>query len=505
MDSTYIWTGIVIYILFASVTAWLSRSRDGSESSMTGYFLGNRGMGGFLSAMSYSATTYSAFMLIGLAGLTYSGGVGALGFELIYLCGVTLVLIFGPRFWLAGKEFGYVTPSEMLGHRYQNRSVAVVTALASCVFLIPYSAVQLAGVGYLLEGMSGGSISFTSGTVIATVLAIAFALVAGLRSVVWTDSLQAIIMIISATIVVIVVINHLGGLGSFFDGITEASPGALTVPGNGFFSLSTFIGLTLPWIFFSISNPQVSQRLYTPKSMKDLRVMLLGFMAFGFIYTLVAVTWGFAAMIENPGLATGDLATPTLLASNIVPTALGVIVMVGIMAAAVSTIDSILLTLSSMVTRDVFAQAKPRATDAQQLAVGKFVIPVIAVLAYLFARLELNLIAVLSVSASAGLLVMVPPIVGTFFWRRGTAAGVLAGTIVGGVIVAVLEYTKSEVITAGPLDETGQLLGQGSGVWGLAASVVLFVGVSLATKAPTEMADRFLSFVSGKLKERQAV
>ncbi|MDN5852727.1 MAG: sodium:solute symporter family protein [Actinomycetia bacterium] len=505
MDSTYIWTGIAIYIVIASVTAWLSRSRDGSESSMSGYFLGNRGMNGFLSAMSYSATTYSAFMLIGLAGLTYSGGVGALGFELIYLCGVTLVLIFGPRFWLAGKEFGFVTPSEMLGHRYQNRSVAVVTALTSCVFLIPYSAVQLAGVGYLLQGMSGGSISFTAGTVIATVLAIAFALVAGLRSVVWTDSLQAIVMIISATIVVIVVINHLGGIGGFFDGITEARPGALTVPGNGFFSISTFIGLTLPWIFFSISNPQVSQRLYTPKSMKDLRVMLIGFMIFGFIYTLVAVTWGFAALIENPGLETGDLATPTLLASDIVPTALGVIVMVGIMAAAVSTIDSILLTLSSMVTRDVFAQAKPRATDAQQLLVGKIVIPVIAVLAYLFARLELNLIAVLSVSASAGLLVMVPAIIGTFFWKRGTAAGVLSGVIAGGIVVGVLEYTKSEAITAGPLNETGQLFGQGSGVWGLAVSVVLFVGVSLMTKAPTERADHFLSFVSTKLKDRQAV
>ena len=59
---------------------------------MAHYFLGNRQMGGFVSAMSYSATTYSAFMLIGLAGLTYAGGVGALGFELIYLCGVTLVL-----------------------------------------------------------------------------------------------------------------------------------------------------------------------------------------------------------------------------------------------------------------------------------------------------------------------------------------------------------------------------------------------------------------------------
>src|SRR5699024_12550898 len=62
---------------------------------------------------------------------------------------------------------------------------------------IPYAAVQLAGVGYLLSGMTHGAISFTAGTVLAVVLALVFALVAGLRSVAWTDSLQAVVMILS--------------------------------------------------------------------------------------------------------------------------------------------------------------------------------------------------------------------------------------------------------------------------------------------------------------------
>jgi SSS family solute:Na+ symporter len=491
MEATWIWTGVAIYIVFAGVTAYLSR--EGKQTTMSGYFLGNRKMGGFVSAMSYSATTYSAFMLIGLAGLTYSGGVGALGFELIYLCGVTLVLIFGPRFWAVGHRFGYVTPSEMLGHRYDNKTVAVVSAITSCVFLIPYAAVQLAGVGYLMSGMTDGAIGFTSGTILATILAIVFTLVAGLRSVAWTDSLQAIVMVISATLVVIFVIYALGGFGEFFGALRDDHPGALSVPGTGFFTFSTFLGLTLPWVFFSISNPQVSQRLFTPGSMKDLRIMLLGFMIFGFIYTLVSVTWGFAALIQFPELATGDLATPMLLASDLVPTGLGIIVMIGIIAAAVSTIDSIMLTLSSMFTRDVFAVAKPNATETQQLLVGKLALPVIAVLAYLFAQLELDLIAVLSVSASAGLLVMVPPIIGAFFWRRGTAAGATSAVVVSGVMVFYLEFSET------------RLWGQGSGVWGLLLSVALFVGVSLATKAPTERATLFLDTVRGKLKEHQAV
>lgn len=491
MDPTFIWLGIAVYVVIAAVTAYLSRTS--TLGSMSGYFLGNRGMGGMVSAMSYSATTYSAFMLVGLAGLTYAGGIGALGFELLYLCGVTLVLVFGPRFWLAGKEFGHVTPAEMLGHRYDSRTLSVVTALSSCVFLIPYAAVQLAGVGYLLQGMTDSAIPFTTGTLLAAALAIIFSLVAGLRSVAWTDSLQAIIMVISATLVVLIVISNLGGIGSVFNTLATDHPGMLSVPGNGFFSFSTFLGLTLPWIFFSISNPQVSQRLFTPASMRDLRRMLLGFMGFGFIYTLVAVTWGFAAVIRFPGLETGDLATPTLLSSDLVPPVLGVIVMIGIMAAAVSTIDSILLTLSSMVSRDVLARARKDSTDAQQLFVGKLVIPVIAVLAYLFAQLQLDLIAVLSVSASAGLLVMVPAIIGTFYWSRGTAAGAISSVIVAGLLVFYLELTGTS------------LLGQGSGVWGLLVSVSLFVGVSLATSSPTERAEHYLSYTKRALREHQAV
>src|SRR5690554_2657134 len=195
MSESIVWWSIGIFILLGVLLSILSR--QGPSESMSGFFLGDRQMNGFVSALSYSATTFSAFMMIGLAGLAYAGGVGALGFEIIYFAGVSLIAIFGPKFWAVGKEFGYVTPSEMLGHRYNNKGVAIASAISGCIFLIPYSAVQLAGVGYLLQGMTDGAISFTSGTMIATAMAIFFSYVAGIRSVMWTDSLQALFMIIS--------------------------------------------------------------------------------------------------------------------------------------------------------------------------------------------------------------------------------------------------------------------------------------------------------------------
>ncbi|HBN84315.1 MAG TPA: pantothenate permease [Clostridiales bacterium] len=488
MNTTMVWAGMAIFFVFSFLTAMLSR--QGKASSMDAYFLGNRKLNGFVSALSYSSTTYSAFMMVGLAGLTYTGGVGAFGFEIVYFIGVTLILIFGPRFWLVGKKFGYITPSEMIGDRYQSKLSASVISLVSCLFLIPYSAVQLTGVGYLLSGITNQAIPFMAGVVIATFVAILFSLIAGIRSVVWTDSLQALVMIVSSTVVVLLVVSKLGGFGAFFQDLQSNHPEKLSVPGNGYFNIYTFINLTVPWFFFSISNPQVSQRLFMPSSKKAMRQMLLGFLIFGFIYTLVSVMWGYSALIKFPNLEKPDLATPMLLSSDLVPSVLGLIVMIGILAAAISTIDSILLTLSSLFSRDIYGYMKKDTDDRQQLRVGKIVIPIIAVLAFVFATLELDLIAVLSVASSAGLIVSVPSIIGAFFWKRGTSAGTTASVIVGAAVVLFMQFTGIAPLKFG------------AGVWGLTVSAVVFIVVSLFTEPPKEKAHAFMDELREKLREK---
>ncbi len=471
MNTSLVVWGVLAYIALSCLVAFLSRGRAGTATStMSDYFLGGRDMGGIVSALSYSATTYSAFMMVGLAGLTYRGGVGALGFEIVYFAGVSLVAVFGPRFWAVGRRYGFVTPSEMLGRRYGSRWVAVAAGVLSLVFLIPYSAVQLSGVGYLLAGMTGGGIPFGVGIVVATLLAIFFSFIAGIRSVMWTDSLQALMMIVASVSVAALVVWELGGFFGMFATIADTRPDLLQVPGPGLFGFTTFLGLTLPWFFFSISNPQVSQRLFMPSSLGALRRMLLIFLCFGLIYTLVSVVWGFAAAVAFPDLENPDLATATLLASDFVPPILGVVVMIGILAAAVSTIDSILLTLSSIFARDVWGNLATGSGDARQLLMGKIVIPVISVLALAFAALEISMIAILSVAASAGLVVVVPSIVGAFFWSRGTAAGALA-SILGGAAFVVWMYLSGN-----------SLLGLNAGVLGFPVATLLFVVVSLATR-----------------------
>jgi len=489
----WVWFGIAIYIAAGLAIAVMARRKLGA--GMSEFFLANRKVGGFVSALTYSATTYSAFMMIGLAGLTYLSGVGALGFELTYLCGMFMMVFFLPRFWLVGRKYGYVSPMELLSDRYQSKWVGATAAILALVFLVPYGAVQLMGVGYLLNGVSQGAIPVVAGIIIAVLCAIAWSNIAGMRSVAWTDAFQALIMIVTSAVVLGVVVAALGGFGSFFSKLESASPGLLTVPtAKGAWNINMFIGLALPWLFFLISNPQVSQRLFIPKSVTAMKQMLGGFLIFGFIYTLISVLWGFGAILLVPGLENADLATPTLLALPIIPMALAIIVMIGITAAAISTIDSILLTLSSVWARDIHkGLINPGVSEKRELRVGQWVIPIMAIIAFVFAwwaagKTGLSfMIAPLSSAASAGLLMAVPAIFGAFFWKRATAPGAIVSCVVGAIVVLLFQVMGWKP------------LGWWPGTWGFIVCVILFVSVSLATKPPRKKADEFIGYLKEKL------
>jgi len=490
-ESFYSWTALSVYMVTGIVIAALARRKLGA--GMNEFFLANRQLGGVVSALTYAATTYSAFMMVGLAGITYKFGVGALGFELTYLCGLVLVVFFGPRFWLVGRKFDYLTHAQLLADRYESRAVGVVAAILCLIFLVPYAAIQLMGIGYLMAGVSQGAVPLLAAMVIATLLAIIWSNIAGLRSVAWTDALQAIIMLLTSIITLcFVVYKGFGGFGNLFAQMDRDIPALLA--GAGLFKFNLFFGLSLPWLFFSLSNPQVTQRLFVPKSVTAFKQMIGGFLVFGFIYTLVSVLWGFSARLLIPNLQSADLATPSLLALPLVPRIVAVFVMVGILSAAISTIDSILLSLSSMCARDIVkAGFKPGITEQSEIKLGKLIIPVLAVVFFLFANWAQGkrglafMIVPLSSAASAGLLMAIPAIVGAFFWKRASAAGALSSMVVGAVSVLVLQFTGFKPLGLWP------------GVWGLIICLFLYVAVSLLTRAPEEKARVFIDYLREEL------
>ncbi|SFP42627.1 sodium:solute symporter family protein [Tranquillimonas alkanivorans] len=479
-----VWGAVAVFAVIGGIVAFAAAR--GNTGTAVDYYLGGRRIGGMVSGLSYAATTYSAFMLVVLTGLTYRGGVGALGFELIYFSGLTLLIVFGPRYWLAAQKWGFISPAEMLGARYGDRNIARLVAVISLIFLMPYCTTQMAGIGLLLSGVTGGAIGLEAAITVGALLAIFWTLVAGLRSVAWTDAGQAAVMLVSALLAVGFVISAIGGVGTFIERLSTDNPAWLDVPGPGLWSLPTFLALALPWFFFPLSNPQVSQRLFVVRDVGEMRKMILWVLGFGLVFTLVAVIWGLAALVLAPGLENPASATPALLRSGAVPVIVSLLLIIGILSAAVSTLDSIALTLGSMVARDLMRQEEGR--DARQVFVGRIIVVLVILFAAIFAVRQASIVDQLAALSAAGLIVTVPAIVGAFFWRGGTAWGVLA-SLIGGSATAIWMAMVSGVSVFDPA----------LALTVVGVTVALFVGVSLVT----EPRDSALDF-KGALQEELA-
>ncbi len=482
MGQTYVWIALGCWISIATAIAYLARRGLGEGASE--YFIGGRRLGGFISGMSYSATTYSAFMLVGLVGLTYQSGVGALGFEMTYLMFTVLLLaVFAPRFWLVGKKYDILTPAELLSCRYETRWAGAVSAIIFLVMLIPYAAVQLMGIGFLVEGLTGGEIPYMTGVLVMALFAGFSALWAGMRSVSWTDAFQAITMLTTSLFALFYLFfQFFGSPGEFFRTITVENPELLELTWDP----KLFIGLALPWAFFALTNPQVSQRMFVPDKMSSLKRMVIYFSAFGFIYTIISTLFGFQAASLLPGLENPDKAMPVLLTR--VPVPLGLIIFIGIFAAATSTLGSITLTLSSTVSRDLIRNIAPGIEEETELRSAKLAIPLLIAVFVIFAWIQPGLIAVLSSSASGGLLVTAPALIGAFFWRKGTGAGAVISMALGGTATGVMYVADIKPFGWWP------------SVWGFVVTLVVFVGVSLFTAAP-EKSDEFVDYVNKELRE----
>ncbi len=449
-----------IWFVIGCLISYYAKKKRGK--GVAEYFIANRKLGGFAAAMTYSATTYSAFMMVGLVGMAYAVGISAMGFELTYLISTVLLLTyFAPKFWAMGKQYNCITPTELLSKRYKSNLLGIIVTVFALIMLVPYMSVQFTGIGYLLQGLAG--IPYIVGITIALIVIITYTFWGGMRSVAWTDALQSVIMIIASIVLLLyVILSGFGSFGNFFGTLQNSHPELLSAKNM---SYQKFIGLSIPWMFFALTNPQVSQRMFLPKDKKSLKNMVIGFSFFGLIYTFIVVNLGLAAKCIFPNILKTDTVTMEIL--NHVPTALALIVFISIVAASVSTVDSIILSLSSMCTVDIFGKI-PKINKEKQLPFGVLMVPTIAILAFIFALGRFGAIVELSVMSSAGLLATAPAYIG-IFWKRATKIGAITSILAGGTTVIILYSTKYFP------------LGMWPGVWCAIISTLTFILVSLGT------------------------
>ena len=395
------------------------------------YYIAGRRVSGVVSALTYAATTYSAFMMVGLVGLTYASGVGALGFELFYLVGTLFLLsYYSPKVWEMAKGRGYITPGDMMAERYGD-VVAKLLAVLVSIALIPYISVQLIGVSLILERTS--AMSFEYGILLSAILISLWAFLGGLRGVAWTDAVQGAFMLLMAVLAVVwVYVNDFTDV-DFLSQLPKL--GDLLVVPNRIWTPMRFIALTVPWFFFALTNPQVFQRLYIPKDRKSLRNMVILFGFFGLVYTVLVTFLGLELRVLTeigrfPAVSDRDAVTPTLL--GMLPSWLGVAISISIFAAAVTTANSIVLTLSSMISRDLFG--------SERVEVGRVLIVLLTIAIAVFASKRPSYIVELAVLSSTILLCQLPLIFGMFHFRRGGKVSAVATLLVGFTTAVTLSY-----------------------------------------------------------------
>jgi SSS family solute:Na+ symporter len=340
----------------------------------------------------------------------------------------------------------------MIAERYGDL-VAKIMALIVSIALIPYISIQLIGVALIIEKNSG--ISFINGVFLSAILIALWAFLGGLRGVAWTDALQGVFMLILAISAVFWVYAFGFSQITFLNEVPKLKD-LLFVP-NEIWTPFRFVSLTVPWFFFALTNPQVFQRLYIPKSEIALRRMVILFGLFGLIYTILVTFLGLELRVLTeigsfPPVKDRDAVTPTLIA--LMPAGLGVLLSLSIFAAAITTANSIVLTLASMISRDLFGSEK--------IVTGKALILLLTLAITIFAILRPGYIVELSVLSSTLLLCQLPLIFGVFHWKIGRKiSGSL--TLVAGFLAALTLFS----LKINPL-------GIPASLWVFAVSFVVF-------------------------------
>lgn len=338
-----------LYVLIGTILAVFSRRFF--IGNLKDYYVAGGRLSSLLTFGTYAATTYSAFMMVGLVGMTYATGVGALGFELLYLASTVLLLsTIGVRIWELSRNNQWISPSQMIGELYGSKLLAVIVALIYLFAMVPYLAAQIQGLKAIFNY---GGIGELEALIISSIIVYAWIVLAGMWSVAITDLYQGLVMFTCGLSYLLwIIFYYVPSSGVSYSDIYTALSNSNYLGLTSFWSLGVFLAYTIPWAFFAVTNPQVVVRLYLPKDYKSYKNTVSLFFIYGFIYTIIVVIIGLTtAGLSKIGLVPGnmpwDSVTPYLL--NLMPPLLGSIIGVSIVAAAISTSNSIVLAVSGSV------------------------------------------------------------------------------------------------------------------------------------------------------------
>ncbi len=430
-----------VYLLF---TFWVGLiGYKSQKNTAEDYFLANRSLGAIVLFFTLSATNFSAFFFLGFAGSGYRIGISyypmmawGTGFAAL-----TFYYI-GERVWRLGKEKDLITPGELIFERFHNHPLKLIFLGVMVIFTLPYLTLQPIGAGYLLENLTGGTIPYFWGAAFLTLVIVFYVFIGGMKSVALTDVFQGILMFALMIVALFAIAHNLGGISQANQAVYDLNPELFSRAGReNFFTQKKWFSYICLWTFTLPMLPQIFMRFYTPKTSDSLKVATIFYPIITgilFICPVLIGMWGHLAFPDLTGKAT-DQIFPLML-TKYTSNWLTSLVMVGALSAFMSTLDSQLLALSSMITRDVYTSYfRPQASLSEQTLVGRFLILLLAIVGLILAYQPPESILNLATVAFTGLSVLFPTVVAALYGRNVSPLSCLLSILAGELILIGLE------------------------------------------------------------------
>ncbi len=490
---------LVGYLLAVVAVGVLSRRRRGRGAEE--FFLAGRTLGPLVLIATMAATNFSGFTVVGFSGAGYRLGfafypVMAFGTGLMAL---SFVLI-GIPVYRIGRRHGLITPPELLTARFGRGPATTLFAVAMTVFTLPYLAIQPMAAGYALQSLLG--IPYALGAGLVTALVLAYVLLGGMRSVVWTDVLQGLMMFVLLLVGFLVVARASGGAGTAYSTLARSTPELFQRPGaGGGLLIGVWASYMLLWFLADPMFPQLFQRFYAARSERSIVFTMVLYPVVTTVLFFFPVAIGVLGRLHFPGLVgkESDSILP-LLMERFGGNWLAALASAGLIAGIMSTMDSQLLTLGSIVERDLVGRgtqdrAAPGAPAGRPrtLGVTRIALAALAVVGFLLALRPPATILAIATETFAGLAVLFPAVVATLYSRRATASGIVFSIVLGELTVILYHFKL--LPTFGLLPAIPAV-----GVAALALIVANLAGPSVADSRPKE----WRSLVDFGLSRRQA-
>ena len=452
------------------------------------YFLAGRSMGSVHIGLSVVATDVGGGFSIGLGGLGFVMGLSGSWMLFTGLIGAWVsAVILIPKVKKLGNDMNFFTFPEIFGHFYDGKT-AFIAGIISAIGYIGFTSSQILA-GAKLASASFIGLNMETALLIMGGIIVGYTFMGGMKAVIYTDTVQWIILMGGLILVGIPVSYYaLGG----WPAISQALPHKMLTLSNISWQQLVNWGITIIPIWFV--GMTLYQRIYASRDEKQAKKAwylaglfewpIMAFMGVLLgLFAKVAAMQGMFNYLGHAGVASLDpeKGLPLLL-RTVLPVGLMGIMMSAYFSAIMSTADSCLMAAAGNMTSDILAKIMGFTTnDKKAMKISQIVTLVLGLLSLLLASLMQNVLSLMLYSYAfmvSGLLI---PIIGALFWEKSTAQGAFWAMLVGGGATLVLTAQSFFKLP----------LGLDANFFGISLSLIVFVIISLMTQSREEYSRNF--------------